>query len=223
MTGMLQNAQALASPMTNLQTNSEITTLQKERHLQIGMPLSSHGLETLRNSARGIRAGVLLEDNSLQALLTQHFGQRLKLKKIHNSEYDIVKYEVEFSEVGANEETFLIAFQTFNEPANPQQVQSKLAAMRVLLVKKAESENDMEFALSCLGEVLNDVPNDVLNAVVRDIMRTQKFFPAPCEILALCKPYMLFRKAVYEALRKSWNKTIQSLPTTETKQIEATP
>lgn len=70
--------------------------------------------------------------------------------------------------------------------------------------------NDLAFAwpdrpvppqtLALYARELSDVPDDVLTAVVRELIRTEQFFPRLATILAACAEYVLHLPSEAEAL-----------------------
>lgn len=198
--------------------NSSTTGLQKAQPAQTGMPLSATGYETLRNIAREMIRGKLIDEKALQALLMQHFGpEQLTLKEVAKSTYGdggydfrIIGYDVKFYGVADNQ--ILEAFNFFCRPAKYDFVNGEIARLRVVMARRAEKEEDMTLMLDAYAQCLEDYPPDIVRSVCFKAMKTRDWLPTINWMIDQCERLMVFRRDVYNALKNPSVKEIEHKP-----------
>jgi hypothetical protein len=182
-----------------------------ERPGPIGRPVSEHGLETLRNFARSVSRGKLLNDRDLEALLTQHFGSerfvaKEKLKHSYGPngyECESAGYELSLDHLHDGEMKIFDAIDFLNKPATPVLVAKLVARMRSVLARRNDNADDMVLLIDTYADHLEKYPPDVVATVIHEIISTRTWFPKIVELRAEMDKMVRFRRAVLDLfLRK---------------------
>lgn len=145
---------------------------------------------------------------SLEAWLTHSLGRRLDMRKKTRATYGRNGYEetetgveVTVSEVGESDTPVIEALRKLCEPGRPEQIAGPLARMRNALARTAEHNVDIELLADTMIDLCADYPADVMAAVSRDWMKTQKFFPTPCDFISKLDQAVAFRRTVLAAMQ----------------------
>jgi hypothetical protein len=193
--------------------NSEIGQSLNAPAITTGKPPSATVLGGLRDLAKDALTGAEVSDQSLLALLKQHFGSRLvikeKMRQINDNDggYDsrLCCYGVELDGLGDDEMSIFEALEFFNKPAKPEIVAGCFAKMRTVLLRRNETEQDIEILIDTLVDLCRHFPNDVIVSSSRQWMQEKKFFPIPKEFIALCDEKMFLRRAIVKTFEECRN------------------
>ncbi len=230
-----QMPKALASVLNSVLTstsslpNCETGPNQNDRAITIGKPPSAIVLNGLRDIAREASTGTEVKDENLLALLRQHFGSRLvtrqKTQEIYDGDggYDwrISGYEIDLDGLDNQEMPFFDALEFFNKPAKPEAIAGCFAKMRTALLRRNETEQDIEILIDTMVDLCRPYPLDVILSVTRQWLKEKKFFPIPKEFIALCEEKILLRRALLKTFEECRNPLMASKR--EAKQIKADP
>lgn len=203
----LNSLQASAStPNGNLE-NSAITTMPKETSLQIGMPLSETGLETLRTIGRGMLQGKLIDDKALQASFALAFVHPPCFVKNHDADYNLTGMRVEIFEQPSA--ALVDALEFFNSPCGKKDlIASEVTRLCMMSARRNEDELDVTMKIAAFIEELSEYPFDVVKSVCREWPRKSKWQPSLFELRTECESRMIVRRALLEAVRQPYTRRI---------------
>lgn len=148
-----------------------------------------------------------MNDQALHRLLKQHCGSLLDMQQKTKIKYSEVG-DCDFEELGwdvvSNEpppaEIFDI-MEYFNRPASPDFVAANLSRLRITLIRRAESESDMELLIDTLYGLIKGYPADLIALAANRWLREERFFPLPKEFCDFIEARVAFRRAVLDGLK----------------------
>lgn len=205
-------------PHTTLPPSSKLTSTSSSESSKTGAPPNALVTQTgklpsatvsaeLRALAAGLKAGQTVNDATLKALLTQHFGQRLDIRPRYSygsgdvQAYECLGYDVDPITLDPQDHGIVEAIEFLNRPSKTEYIAGKLARMRVMMARRNESDKDLEILMDTMMELLKGYPADAIAYAADRWMRTEKFFPLPKEFLALLDECVMLRRAVLIAMR----------------------
>lgn len=151
----------------------------------------------------------------------QHFGpSRYAAKEKLNRAFEVVDYKISFSGLAECEKPILEAIKFFNQPASPEFIAAKLARLRAVMARTAESQDDLAITLDTYSEFLAEYPPDAVAQVVNQFIRTKKWFPTVSELVADLDAVVSFRRRLLDAFQRP---SARGLPKNETKAITGDP
>lgn len=112
-------------------------------------------------------------------------------------------WDISVDALGQGEAIIIEAMEYINRPSAPEFIEGKIAEMKLLLVRRSEGEDDIEFLVSVLTPRLRKFPSDIVLSVIDNWIRTQKFFPTVSEIVPVMENEFMFREKMLEALRNN--------------------
>lgn len=202
-----QNSDLTSDPE---QPNLSTTGKAVAKHAPTGNPPSETVLDNLRNIALSINKGQLLDNQTLQTLLEQHFGSRLAIKKKREhvygkNGYDCIErgFGILLDHLSDDEMKIFDAIDFFNKPSDPVKVAGCLTRMRVSMIRRNESDEDIEILIDTLTDLGRKYPYDIVNHVTKYWLAEKKFFPIPSEFIAECEKLVEFRRAVQKCFEKT--------------------
>jgi hypothetical protein len=206
---------------------SSITTSPKGKPEQTGRHLSEHGLESLRNIARNVSRGNLMDDQALETLLVQllgssRFASKQKLKHIYaDGSYDceIDGYDISLDRLDDAEMTIMDAVEYFNKPASSEFVAKQIGRLQAVMARRSESNADIAVVLDTYTDHLEKYPPDIVKSVCDRVMETQKWFPQIVDLIKELEVLMKFRRALLNACNLARNPLLSS----RTKALPADP
>lgn len=158
-------------------------------------------VSSLRGMVADMRGGKPLDDESLRALLRQHFGQRLDIQTKYAEGYEISGYTVMIAAPAETDKELIPALEYLNAPARSEFLAGKIARLRVMMARRTEGQDDMNLHVDTMMQLCQGYPADAIASATDEWMRTQKFFPTPKEFLDLLEEWVRLRRAILTALR----------------------
>lgn len=142
----------------------------------------------------------------------QHFGpERLEIKPIYcdlhgdnGFESELVGYSVRI-ELTEHDKPIVKAMEFFCAPASPNFVDGKVAQMRVVMARRAESMEDITLLIATFSVHLCKFPPDIISSTVDWFITTKTFFPALSDIMKVSNERFAFRRAILEAMKTPRN------------------
>jgi len=88
------------------------------------------------------------------------------------------------------------------DPSSHRDIIGELAKMRVSMAKAAQGEDDMQAMTAVFVDDLAGYPPDVIATACRRWRRTQRFFPTPADLIAICDELFSRRRMLRDAFAK---------------------
>lgn len=219
---ILKNAETSALTSSPSPSNSETTISPAPPSSQTGMRLSLPGSETLRSLAAQARDGVLVSDESLQESLQLAFGSRLVTRKNWRRVYDengngyeevLDGYVVKVTGLKADEVKIIDALEFFNRAVQSEQVSAvtgMLTRMRVSMLRRNESDSDVEMLVDTALSICVGYPFDIVMFLTDKWLKSRKFFPLPVEMVEELDAAVALRRALEDGFRRAGGVAIAS-------------
>lgn len=187
----------------------------------VGGAISNQVSEQIRSLGLQAKAGRVVTDESLEALLNAHFGSRLVLKKKTRltADYDVINdgYHVEIDGLGDNEMRLFDMIDYLNKPSDPVLAAGQIARLRITMPRRDEANQDIELLVDTLVEDCREYPPDILQAECQRWRREERWFPSPKDFRRRLDAAVSLRRAIRSAFERSRNPLLQKR---EVKKIE---
>lgn len=203
-------------------SSTEISTEPSRNLSTIGNPVdaqcptgkrpSETVLGSLRNIAQNVLNGKMMDDETFRTLLVQHFGSsRLtsitKLKHCYTDGYEckVDGYEISLDALHDSEMDLFSAVEFLNRPAKKDFIAKELARVRVVMARRAESNDDLALLIDTYANHLAEFPPDVVKAACEKIIDNAKWFPLVSEMRAEMARLVRYRRAVMQCFEEIRN------------------
>ncbi|MGE0190267.1 MAG: hypothetical protein AB7Q04_13405 [Steroidobacteraceae bacterium] len=95
-----------------------------------------------------------------------------------------------------------------NRPASPNFVAGKMAELRAVMARAAQSSDDVELTLGVYTAHISKYPPDVVSYVVSEVIETKKWFPLVSELIREMESIVAMRRGVMRSFEKCRQKTL---------------
>lgn len=167
----------------------------------IGKLPSATALDGLRVLAQQVKIGQRMDDATLETLLNQRFGQRIAIRRQHNDQYETTGITAMIHGVEAGDQEIVTAIEYLNQPAPPQFIAGKLARMRTTLARRVDTVKEMDLMMDTMMGLIKSYPPDAIAWATEKLLKENKFFPVPKEIIVLLDEVVMFRRAILAAMK----------------------
>lgn len=96
----------------------------------------------------------------------------------------------------------IAALELVNDRAPEKMIVFELGRLRAMTKAKAEDQDSVEFLLRCYSDDMREYPADVVREACRKWARTEKFFPAWCELKDLLDGFVTKRRRLLAAVKR---------------------
>jgi hypothetical protein len=195
--------------LTALPDDRKQSTQQLGLTSAAGKMMSPQTQEEIRSVGLQAKAGRLVTDGSLEALLRQHFGSRLTLraKTRLTADYDVINegHIVEINGLGDEEMRLFDMIDYLNKPSDPVLAAGQIARLRITMPRRDEENQDIELLIDTLVDDCREYPPDILQAECQRWRREERWFPSPKDFRRRLDAAVSLRRAIRAAFENARN------------------